>query len=1127
MPSRARRERQKQRSIQRKKRLQLTDEAQHLQQLHGNHSRPFMPASSSSSSAAAAAIPTGYSDPRHSTPGVPSSIPGSHQSHFNPSPALFAHPEPLEWTPAYDSFLVLDVEATCMDIPRGTSFQHGPPPTTPLQSTIPLSSSSSSSASSHHPQHQHRLSVGGQTPGPSSFGPSSFASNNGPTLGTPASTNTSLTSPTLYPVPNSPLLSPMTSSSPLPSASPSQSFGRHALVDYPNEIIEFPVILMQWRDVPPEEGGRPGQRTLQVVDEFHSWVRPAWRPRLSRFCKDLTGVKQNVIDSAPSWPEVMQNFLAFLRKHRLLADNQPPRARSSSIASSASSSPMPFGAFSPASPPVFPMLSSPSPSSHHLPPMMNHAHHPHSHHHPPPNFHFPHTHAQQQQQQPSHLPAPTVEYESLLMTTPLRHGVAWCTHGPYDLRDFAVKSCFLSGLRTPPGPPYWLRGPLIDIRKAAAEILLEERMLRLRSNDAREFAGKECRKAQLARAMMGEPPLLSSRKGKGKETGSGAVTPARSASASKGGAVSGPTSSSSGSASAEDDTEWKRELELDHLLQAYERSVRAWPWYSAAISGQSGRFSANSAGHAVAHAERVKILPDGTIDGILYSLGLGHFHGRKHSGLDDSRNLARILGDMARRVGEVAAGRGTPGWEQGRTDVRRPASGSGKSRRRSGGKPRSRARVAHDDGGIDEAVANLSLESSSSSAEDEEDENDSGSLDEFDDEENSDEDDDDEDEDDGASDGADGESDGLKDGWIGADPDADAETGSGHAFVSTYNDRERQRLCALQGQVFERACLLPNSFWKPLYLPTTVFSPIAATAARLLIWGTGPENRGAGGGTGRNGHRGAGHGAGAESHGPPVPARPIWMEGKRHPWMGPHPGQVFWNGPSIVDDADDGDEVEEVRAGKEGQSDSDSDEDEVFRYPGVSAEALDGTVSDLRAERRKLDEASTTAGGGMANGNTLVNKLLATPKADDTDGDSEIFTYTSSTTSSAAVAAADEPAILLDEPEPARQAFSSSSSRSSSLSRVSEGSNNSDGMGTTGTRPMPIPIPIPGAGAVAVAMPNGGGSGGGGGGRLEHRKSAQLAGGGGASASGGGGGDGRTPSGQRTPVLGSSTATRA
>ncbi|KAE8250764.1 hypothetical protein A4X13_0g4405 [Tilletia indica] len=1213
MPSRARRERQKQRSIQRKKRLQVSEDLQqHQQQAQQAQNLPFMSSS---------AIPTGYHDHHrqswqphshshsHSQShshsfgsaaaaaagAMPSSIPGSHQSLFHNPSVLTPHPESLDWSPAYDSFLVLDVEATCMDIPRGTSFHHGPPPAappTPLQNSIPLlsssSSSSSTSTSSHHPQHQQRLSVSHASPGPSSYlqhslMPGSYTSSGGTAMGTPTSVHNGLASPGLFPVPNSPLLSPMSSNSPLPSSSPSpsHSFGRTALVDYPNEIIEFPVILMQWRDVPPEQGGRPGQRTLEVVDEFHSWVRPAWRPRLSRFCKELTGVRQNVIDSAPSWPEVMQNFLEFLRKHNLLADNQPPRGRSSSIASSSASgsSPLPFGAFSPASPPIFPMLSSPSPSSHHLP----HLHHPHHH----GNFHFPQQGQgqqaqQQQQQQPQQSqahqrqlsPGPNVEWESLLMTTPLRRGVAWCTHGPYDLRDFVLKSCFLSGLRTPPSPPYWLRGPLIDIRKCAAEILLEERMLRLRTGDAKEFAAKECRKAQLARAMMGEPPLLS-RKGKGKD-GSRATAGNEPKEKDSGDGSTATTAA----AEQEDDQEWKRELELDHLLQSYERSMRAWPWYSAAISGQSGRFSSGSAGHAVAHAERVKILPDGTIDGILYSLGLGLFTGRKHSGLDDSRNLARIFGDMARRVGEVAAGRGTPGWESGRTDV------GGTVKKRKAGRRR-RRRVGDEVHGLEDGVAGLELGSSSSDdvdGEDDEDDEDSledesGSSGEFDDDDEEDDDDDEEDEEDVEELEEEG-------GWIGADPGGRSGS-AGHSFVSTYNDRERRRLCALQGQVFERACLLPNSFWKPLYLPTTVFSPVAATAARLLIWGTGPENRGShhhhhhgasnGRGGGGGGHRNSSHSnANAmENSGPPVPARPIWMEGRRHAWMGPNPGQVFWNGPAIVDDYDDGHEVddddeeeeEEAAVGGQGTSNGravggsdakaegadsdDEDDDEVFRYPGVSPDNLDRTVSDLRkignGERRGSGTATAAAAGG---------KVLGTPKGED---ESDVFTYTSSSSSSSSVSApvVDE-ANLLDDVDIGNSSYS----RSSSVSRSSRSSSSSPTRSRRGlrssldddradddhgdghvSRAIPIPIPIPGAGGGGLstgtvssgpASTNGPATGSTRGARGSHDRRGEGHIGGMQtptrtvdSRTSGGGGGGRTPNGQRTPVLGSSSSTSA
>ncbi|KAJ2993248.1 3'-5' exoribonuclease 1 [Globomyces sp. JEL0801] len=49
--------------------------------------------------------------------------------------------------------------------------------------------------------------------------------------------------------------------------------------DYASEIIEFPVILID------------GQ-TLQIVDQFHRYVRPILQPTLTEFCISLTGITQ-------------------------------------------------------------------------------------------------------------------------------------------------------------------------------------------------------------------------------------------------------------------------------------------------------------------------------------------------------------------------------------------------------------------------------------------------------------------------------------------------------------------------------------------------------------------------------------------------------------------------------------------------------------------------------------------------------------------------------------------------------------------------------------------------------------------------------------------------------------------
>ncbi|KAL1406442.1 hypothetical protein Q8F55_008141 [Vanrija albida] len=82
--------------------------------------------------------------------------------------------------------------------------------------------------------------------------------------------------------------------------------------DYPNEIIEFPVVLLRWE--PRDDGARS---CLVTVDTFHTYVRPTWRPVLSDFCSSLTGIGQEVIDAAPTFPEVLARLEAWLDGHGL------------------------------------------------------------------------------------------------------------------------------------------------------------------------------------------------------------------------------------------------------------------------------------------------------------------------------------------------------------------------------------------------------------------------------------------------------------------------------------------------------------------------------------------------------------------------------------------------------------------------------------------------------------------------------------------------------------------------------------------------------------------------------------------------------------------------------------------
>nr|ODN91141.1 hypothetical protein L203_01343 [Cryptococcus depauperatus CBS 7841] len=80
--------------------------------------------------------------------------------------------------------------------------------------------------------------------------------------------------------------------------------------DYPNEIIEFPVVLLRW-GAPNNEG----KRILERVDSFRSYVRPTWRLELTDFCKSLTGIsQQETVDASPTFPQVLKMLEEWMDK---------------------------------------------------------------------------------------------------------------------------------------------------------------------------------------------------------------------------------------------------------------------------------------------------------------------------------------------------------------------------------------------------------------------------------------------------------------------------------------------------------------------------------------------------------------------------------------------------------------------------------------------------------------------------------------------------------------------------------------------------------------------------------------------------------------------------------------------
>lgn len=73
--------------------------------------------------------------------------------------------------------------------------------------------------------------------------------------------------------------------------------------NYPHEIIEFPAVIID-------------AHTMQIVDTFHSFVRPKLKPNLTKFCKTLTGITQETVDSAAEFVEVLQSFEEWLKDRK-------------------------------------------------------------------------------------------------------------------------------------------------------------------------------------------------------------------------------------------------------------------------------------------------------------------------------------------------------------------------------------------------------------------------------------------------------------------------------------------------------------------------------------------------------------------------------------------------------------------------------------------------------------------------------------------------------------------------------------------------------------------------------------------------------------------------------------------
>nr|CCC95159.1 putative phosphotransferase [Trypanosoma congolense IL3000] len=68
------------------------------------------------------------------------------------------------------------------------------------------------------------------------------------------------------------------------------------------EVIEFPMILLD-------------ALTGRTIAEFQQYVRPVVNPRLSDFCTELVGIRQETVDKADTFPSVFSSAMNFLQQN--------------------------------------------------------------------------------------------------------------------------------------------------------------------------------------------------------------------------------------------------------------------------------------------------------------------------------------------------------------------------------------------------------------------------------------------------------------------------------------------------------------------------------------------------------------------------------------------------------------------------------------------------------------------------------------------------------------------------------------------------------------------------------------------------------------------------------------------
>lgn len=73
----------------------------------------------------------------------------------------------------------------------------------------------------------------------------------------------------------------------------------------PQEIIEFPCLKMN-------------SKSLAIENIFHQYVKPRYKPVLTPFCVELTGILQEMVDDEPCFEKCLEMFHAWIIQENLL-----------------------------------------------------------------------------------------------------------------------------------------------------------------------------------------------------------------------------------------------------------------------------------------------------------------------------------------------------------------------------------------------------------------------------------------------------------------------------------------------------------------------------------------------------------------------------------------------------------------------------------------------------------------------------------------------------------------------------------------------------------------------------------------------------------------------------------------